>query len=94
MTTDPHAPQVLASLYAETEAAMIVAALADHGVEASTTGGITAGFRAEAPGRVDIIVRQEQLEKAQQAYAQIQADLSDSDSEVDWSKVDVGKPED
>lgn len=94
MTTDPREPQVLASLYTETEAAMIVAALADHGIEASTTGGITVGLRPEAPGRVDIIVRKEQLAKAQQAYAQIQADLSDADSEVDWSKVDVGKPED
>jgi hypothetical protein len=94
MSTDPHEPQVLASVSAETEAAMIVAALAEHGIEASTTGGIIAGFRAEVPGHIDIIVRQEQLAKAQQAYVQIQAEMFDSDSEIDWSQVDVGEPED
>ena len=54
------------------------------------TGGFTAGFRAEAPGDVQIIVRQADLEQARRALEKIQGEQP----EIDWSKVDVGKPED
>ena len=89
MTTDPNNPEVLTSVPSDLEAAAIVAALAARGVEASTTGGYTAGFRAEAPGNVNVIVRQEDLHRARQALAENEWEQTD----VDWSQVDVGEPD-
>jgi hypothetical protein len=82
-------PRLLLSVATEAEAAGIVTALAEYGIEALTTGGVTAGFKAEAPGSVQILVRSADLEQAQQALAEIQKDEGD----IDWSKVDVGQPE-
>lgn len=48
----------------EAEAAMVVAALECQGVSAHPEGGLTAGFRAEAPGHVRIVVKKSQLEQA------------------------------
>ena len=90
MTTDPNNPEILARVPSDIEAASLVSDLAARGIEASTTGGFTAGFRAEAPGEVNIIVRQADLARAKQALAEIEQQPSD----IDWSKVDVGKPED
>lgn len=89
MTTDPDNPEVLTSVPSEIEAAAIVTALGAHSIQASTTGGYTAGFRAEAPGNVNVIVRRQDLERAQRILAEIEEDQSD----VDWSQVDVGEPE-
>ena len=50
---------------------MIVAALADLGIEAHATGDITAGFRAEAPGDVQIQVRAVDLPQARQALEEL-----------------------
>ncbi len=90
MTTDPNNPEVLVSVPSDVEAAAIVAALAERGVQASTTGGYTAGFRAEAPGQVSVVVRYADLDQAQLTLAEIKRDQA----EIDWSQVDVGKPED
>ena len=90
MTTDPNNPELLESFRSDIEAATIVAALEAHGIQASTTGGYTAGFRAEAPGNVNVIVRHQDLDLAKQVLADIKRDRTD----VDWSQVDVGEPED
>lgn len=90
MTADPDAPEVVVAVPTDIEAATIVAALAARGVEASTTGGYTAGFRAEAPGEVQVIVKQSDLTRARLMLQQIRADNSD----IDWSRVDVGQPDD
>lgn len=90
MTTDPNNPEVLVSVPSDVEAAAIVAALAERGVQASTTGGYTAGFRAEMPGQVSVVVRYADLDQAQLTLAEIKRDQA----EIDWSQVDVGKPED
>ncbi len=89
MATDPNNPEVLTSVRTDVEAAAIVGALAALGIEASTTGGYTAGFRAEAPGCVNIIVKYVDLRRARIALAEIEQDQPD----VDWSQVDVGEPE-
>lgn len=90
MTTDPNSPELLESFPSDIEAATLVASLEAHGIQASTTGGYTAGFRAEAPGNVNVIVRHKDLDRAKQVLADFKRDQTD----VDWSQVDVGEPED
>ena len=58
-------PETLISVTSDLEAAMIVSALAAHDIDATTTGGYTAGFRAEAPGEVSVLVRSSDLPAAQ-----------------------------
>ncbi len=73
MADDPNRPVILTTRRTETQAALIVAALKDRGVEAQATGGFTSSFRAEAPGDVRILVRQSDLEKARAALREIEA---------------------
>ncbi len=88
MAGDLNNSRVLLSVPNEVEAAGIVTALAAYDIWATTTGGFTSGFRAEAPGYVQVIVKQADLDRAKRALAEIQG----GEAEVDWSKVDVGKP--
>lgn len=89
MTTDPHSPQRLVRVTTEAEAVAIVTALEAEGIRATATGGYTAGFRAEAPGDVNVLVRQQDLVAAQRVLAELQHHGGD----VDWSQVDVGDPQ-
>jgi hypothetical protein len=68
---------------------MIVAALEERGIRAEAVGGAVAGFRAEAPGDVAILVRAENLSDGKQILGELRGQLSD----VDWSQIDVGEPE-
>ncbi len=90
MDDQSNSPCLLSTVTSEAEAAGIVTALADYGIEATVTGGVTAGFKAEAPGSVQILVRSVDLEKAEQTLAEIQKD----EGNIDWSQIDVGEPED
>jgi hypothetical protein len=74
----------------ELEAGVIVAALEEEGIKSTMSGVYTAGFRAEAPGQVQILVAQEDLARAQEIVRRGEEDKED----VDWSQVDVGEPED
>jgi len=65
--TDPSEPVVLTTVPSEAEAAMIVAKLDAHGIDAQIAGALTSAFRAEVPGRVSVMVRSSDLEAAQQA---------------------------
>lgn len=56
-------PVTLTTAANESEAAMIVAALGEAGIEAHAVGGLTSGLRAEAPGEVQILVHQHDLER-------------------------------
>ncbi len=64
MSDDPNRVVVLTAAPTEAQGAMIVAALEAQGVQAQTTGALTSGFRAEAPGGVQVIVRYADLEQA------------------------------
>ena len=64
---DPNRPVVLTKVENETVAALIVAALEERGIEAETAGALTSGFRAEAPGGVQVIVRAADRERAEEA---------------------------
>ena len=99
METDPkgadehgeqYRPEVLCECQDEFEAGAVITALRERGVEASSIGGFTAGFIAEAPGYVKVVVRKIDLEAAKAALKDIRLHHDD----IDWSKIDVGEPED
>jgi len=85
MTADPNRPEKLLSVRTEIEATAIVTALAEYDIEAFAAGGYTAGFRAEAPGFVTVLVKHADLDRAKQAVAEIRQQQGD----FDWSKVDL-----
>jgi hypothetical protein len=89
VSNDASNPAVLVRVATEVEAALIVAALAEQGIKAEAVGGAIAGFRAEAPADVAVVVQAGHLEEAQRALSEIREQLSD----VDWGSVDVGTPE-
>jgi len=80
----------LRSVTTEREAALIAAKLEEYGIHCTTEGEYTAGFRAETPGRVDVLVNEKDLLRAQELLESVDA----GDSEVDWSQIDVGDPRD
>jgi len=90
MHPDLKSPQILCRCANEFESGVIIAALAEKGIPARAVGGFTAGFIAEAPGDVSVVVSQGNLIAAQKALHDFRA----SELEVDWSKVDVGEPDD
>jgi hypothetical protein len=80
---------LLDSTPTEIEAGVIVAALEHEGIQATMTGTQTAGFRAEAPGWVKILVAVNDLPRAKTVLDQ----LREKYDHIDWSQVDVGEPE-
>ncbi len=66
MASGSDEPVILASYANEAEAAVVVAALESRGIEAQTTGALTSGFRAEAPGGVQVLVRSGDVERARE----------------------------
>ena len=80
----------LAFFETEIEAMSIVDELKLEGIEAQASGLLTAGFRAEAPGRVKVLVHASDLAQAKELLD----DYIASKEDIDWSKVDVGEPED
>ena len=62
-------PETLMRVASDMEAAMIVSTLAAEEIDATTAGDFTAGFRAEAPGMVSVLVRRRDLEQAQAVLA-------------------------
>lgn len=87
MTTDPDNPERLAAVTTEAEASLIAGMLEEHGIEATVTGGYTSGFKAEAPGDVQVSVRRSDLENARGVLneirqgSQIRDDTSSSNVE-------------
>jgi len=79
----------LTSVPSELEASLIVAALKDEGLDASMTGNYTAGFRAEAPGLVQVQVANSDLARAKSVLTDMDRDRDT----IDWTQVDVGEPE-
>ncbi len=55
---------VLRTLPTEMHAAILVARLNDVGIDAWLEGGISSGYRAEAPGSANVIVREHDLSRA------------------------------
>jgi hypothetical protein len=74
-----------ASVPHEAQAAMIVAALEREGIRAFAAGGFISGFRAEAPGWVKVLVREDELPRAKEILARLKAEaaLEETDDDVD-----------
>jgi len=70
MTNDPNRPHVVARVPTEFEASAIVSALEAAGIKAMAVGGHTAGFRAEAPGDVSVVVPEHEAEQAAAVLAE------------------------
>lgn len=85
MADDPNGPETLVSVPNEVEAAAIVNALADRGIHAFALGGNTAGFRAEAPGLVDVVVKRVDAAQARKALAEIEEERQSDDSPAEDS---------
>ena len=88
-TIDPNNPTPLTRFTNEVEAATILAALAESGIQGTTTGSFTTGFRTEAPGDVTVVVRHCDLQRALEVLAEVEA----ARKNIDWAAVDVGEPE-
>jgi hypothetical protein len=68
---------VLVAVPNDIQAAAIVNALADRGIQATVTGSYTSGFRAEAPGWVSVVVRRMDLDLARQTLGELKPGTSD-----------------
>ncbi len=82
---------LLAAVPTEMEAAVIKSALADEGVRVVYNGETIAGFRAEAPAMVRVLVARSDYDRAQKLIATLSHE--GADGEIDWKNVDVGMPE-
>jgi hypothetical protein len=80
---------ILAIVPTELEAELILEALEERGIRAEEAGQLTAGFRAEAPGGVRILVRREDAERGLAALREFERERSD----IDWTKIDLGPAE-
>jgi hypothetical protein len=78
----------LTRCWTEVEATSIAAALRDEGIHVEVSGGISGGFRAEAPGSIWVLVRAADKNRAEKLLE----DLRESAADIDWSKVDVDEP--
>jgi len=70
---DPNAPVEVGEFRTELEASFVVQALAEAGIKAWTTGALTAGMRAEAPGFVKVLVRASDAAAAREALREDEA---------------------
>jgi hypothetical protein len=77
---------VLTTAPNEFVAGMIVAALQQAGIPARALGVLSSDFRAEAPGGVRVLVRENHRAAAQSLLDDIESTADD----IDWSTVDVG----
>ena len=64
MAEQPADPAKLMEAESEAQAELIVAALADEGIEAQAEGGLIARFRVGPPARVNILVHRSDLSRA------------------------------
>lgn len=71
MTIDPDAPRIVTTAANEAEAALMVSRLASHGIKALISGAHTATAWPEVPTRIQIVVRAVEVDRAQQALANV-----------------------
>lgn len=76
--TDHRAPVVLARYPTEFEAALVRGILLNAGIPCEIAGIHTAGFRAEAPGMVDVLVPANREAEARSLIEQ-EAEADDTD---------------
>lgn len=69
MSTAPDTPVAVFYAASEWQAQLVAARLDASGIAAQVAGGITGGYRAEAPGSVQVMVRAEDLARAEEILA-------------------------
>jgi hypothetical protein len=79
MTSDSTHVEVLGAFENEMQASVIVEALASRGIRAQMVGGFTAGFRAEAPGFVKVLVDAGELAAAREVLAECSSEAGEID---------------
>ncbi len=88
--SDSNDPVLLTEVPTEADAILLRDALAEHGVRVAYNGAAIAGFRAEAPAMVRLLVAEEDYERARVLMAEHGLEEGDT---VDWTRVDVGDAE-
>ena len=83
---------LLTAVPTEMEASVIQSTLAEAGVRVVYNGETIAGFRAEAPAMVRVLVAKGDYDRARDLIATLSHE--GADGEIDWATVDVGEPED
>jgi hypothetical protein len=90
MAHPPEHVVVVATAANELEGGVMVAALEEAGIKATMSGTATVDFRLGIPVDVEILVAREDEARAREVIR-----LGEENEEgVDWSQIDVGKPED
>ena len=87
MSADQGKLVTLAFFAGEIEATLVADELRNQGIPAEASGLLTAGFRAEAPGSVKVLVYEQDLEEAKH----ILDEYTHSKKEIDWDEVDVNE---
>ena len=88
-----NAPENLAQLTSApttAQAAIIVAALKEAGIEAISTGTMTTNAQLASGEWVQVMVAEPDLPVARNTLAK----LKEENAEIDWSQIDVGEPGD
>ena len=67
----------------EWQADRIVDRLREEGIAASATGGFTAGFRAEAPGMINVLIDSRDIHRALQVVQAIEQDRCDRSRQIE-----------
>jgi hypothetical protein len=81
-------PIELAAFTSDLPARALVMHLREEGIVAEAIGGMLAGFRAEAPALVRVMVR-----RCDEAAAKaIMKSVAQESAQIDWASVDVGAP--
>src|SRR5262249_16123419 len=80
----------LTSVRPELGDGVIGCGLEDRGIRATMSGVYTTNFRTEAPGWVEILVAEDDLQNARAVLEEVRVEHGT----IDWSQVDVGEPED
>ena len=88
--TDKQSVVTLAVFTEDMLAQMLAEALESAGIHCEIEGGVTSGFRAEAPTVVKVIIHRTDQEKAQV----ILEEWEHAGDSIDWDEVDLGEMED
>ncbi|MBC8105235.1 MAG: hypothetical protein H7Z14_01500 [Anaerolineae bacterium] len=81
---DADNPVVLTSVPSEPLAALLIGRLESEGIDAEMSGALTSGFRADAPGDVQILVRPEDATRAGELMAAWQESSSHPSAGDAW----------
>lgn len=88
-TRDALDTRVLISVPNPAEAAAIVQALTDAGIQSTSDGNGVVGFQVEAPAMIRVLVHEEDYVRARQ----ILEESRDDAEAINWDQVDIGVPE-